>query len=375
MIRLLRSYCVFSALALLACSSGSRGKPEPNMLRNPSAPPSQTLYVSGYGSEIQVFAFDAQTGSLTPQSGVSGGISPSYLAFAPDRRHAYAVNEAEGDDSKVLAFSIAQPSGELTQLDAEATGGSGAPHLAVHPSGKWLAIAHYGSGHTSILPTKADGRLGEVVASNRGPNDDAEKAHQVVFDRSGKYLFVPCLGSDYVIQYKFDAGQLSYNDPPTVAVAGGPRHLAFDPAENYAYVLSEHDSTITSFKYDAASGKLSDPETIPSFERVKGASAHIVVHPSGKWLYVSNRAENSIGRFSIDGRGRPHPVDFETDMIATPRDFSLDPTGVWLISANQTGAENVLVFRIDPDGGRLTRTTVAAVGGQPTFTQALLLSP
>lgn len=338
-----------------------------------SIPATETVYVSGYGSDITVFNFDTKTGTLTKRSSVSGGMSPSYLAFSPNLKFAYAINEADGANSKVVAFSVEANTGKLTQLNSSVTGGTGAPHLAVHPSGKWIAVAHYNSGQISVLPIADNGQVGTAGTPDKGPDNSCENAHQVVFDRSGEHLLVPCLGSNYVIQYRFSNGALSYNDPATVPLMGGPRHLAFDPAQKYAYVLSELESLITSFKYDAATGRLTDPQTIDSFEQTKGASAHVVVHANGKWLYASNRTENSIGLFSLDANGRPHPVSFAKDMIATPRDFSIDPSGQWLISANQDGAQNVLVFRIDPGSGALTRMSVVDVGSNPTFTQGLVL--
>jgi len=331
------------------------------------------VYVSGYGPEITRFELDLATGALADQGSVNGGTSPSYLAFAPDKRTLYAVNEASGAGSQVIAFAIDPTTGALSEINRQATGGEGAPHLAVHPSGDWIAVAHYGSGHTSILPVRADGGVDAASAMERGPSDGCGKAHQAVFDSTGKYLFVPCLESNYVLQYTFSNGTLGYNDPPTVAVTGGPRHLALAPDEQHAYVLSELASTITSFDYDAATGRLSSPQVIDSHEDAAGASAHIAVHPSGRWLYASNRAENSLGLFSIDAQGRPQSVAFQREMIDTPRDFTIDPTGAFLISANQNGAQNLLVYRIDPDDGALTRVQVVAVGGSPTFAGVLFL--
>jgi 6-phosphogluconolactonase len=331
------------------------------------------LYVSGYGPEITRFTVDLASGALTERGRVNGGTSPSYLAFAPDKRTLYAVNEASGAGSQVIAFAIDPATGALSEINRQATGGEGAPHLAVHPSGNWVAVAHYGSGHTSILPVRADGGVQAASDVKRGPSDDCGKAHQAVFDSTGQYLFVPCLESNYVLQHTFANGTLGFNDPPTVAVTGGPRHLALDPAEQHAYVLSELASTITSFVYDAATGRLTSPQVIDSHEDAAGASAHIAVHPSGRWLYASNRGEDSLGLFAIDAQGRPQAVAFERDMIDTPRDFTIDPTGALLISANQNGAQNLLVYRIDQGDGALARVQVVPVGGSPTFAGVLFL--
>lgn len=333
----------------------------------------QFVYVSGYGPEIHVLELDVQSGEITERSTVPGGMSPSYMAFSPDKRFAYAINEAGDADSKVLAFEVNAKDGDLRMLNSQITRGSGSPHLAVHPSGKWLAVAHYTSGEVSVLPIEADGRVGSASEPDRGPDGDCDKAHQAVFDESGDHLLVPCLGSNYVLHYKFEAGELKYNDPPTVKVEGGPRHLALDPTETHVYVLSELASKITWFDYDKTTGKLSNPQMIDSFEQQAGSSAHIVVHPNGKWLYASNRTENSLGLFAIGADARPSPVAFEKDMISTPRDFSIDPTGKWLILANQNGAQTVLLYQIAQSDGKLTRKQTVENGDSPTFTCALTL--
>ncbi|HMI94265.1 MAG TPA: lactonase family protein [Polyangiales bacterium] len=334
-----------------------------------SGPPGMTyVYLSGYGANIHVFELDLTTGALVARGTANGGESPSYLAIAPDERTLYAINEVE-PSSEVVAFAIDRASGALTEINRASSGGEGAPHLAVHPSGKWVAVAHYGSGHTTVLPVLANGGVGAPVASERGPNNGCSRAHQAVFDRAGTHLFVPCLESNYVLQFSFDAsdGSLAYNDPPTAAVTGGPRHMVLHPSERYAYVLSETASTITSFDYDAAGGKLSNPQVIDSHQSMPGASAHIAVHPNGRFLYASNRNENSLGAFVLDANGRPTAASFATEMIDTPRDFAIDPSGAFLIAANQRGAQNALVFRIDPQTGALTRVQVVAVGDSPSF--------
>jgi 6-phosphogluconolactonase len=339
----------------------------------PTIPATETVYVSGGGSSISVFSLATDTGSLTARSTTDAGTNPSYLAIAPDKKHLYAVNESDGPSSKILAFAIDPNDGHLTLLNSASSGGNGAPHLAVHPSGKWIAVAHYNSGHTTVLPIRADGGVSEPITLDQGPTPGCKNAHQAIFDSTGTYLLVPCLGSNYVIQYKFADGKLTYNTPATVTVPGGPRHLALDPSEQNAYVLSELESKLTWFKYDKTTGRLTDPQTQSSFKTTAGSSAHIVVHPLGRWLYLSNRTENSLGHFSIDATGKPHPVGFETEMISTPRDFSVDPFCKFLLLANQRGSQNVLVYRIAETDGKLTRVQVVPVGDAPTFTTAITL--
>jgi 6-phosphogluconolactonase len=325
------------------------------------------VYVSGNGPNISIFSLDVTAGTLTSKGSIAAGSEATYLAISSDRKYLYAVNETS--PSRVVAFSIDATDGSLTEINGQDTMGNGAPHLAVHPSGKFVVVAHYGSGHVTVLPVRDDGGVGGVVASSRGPNDGCQKAHQIVFDTSGDHLFVPCLGSNYVMQFTFPStGMLTLSTPATAAIEGGPRHMALHPTAPYAYVLSELNSTVTRLAYDRANGLLSAPTSIPSYETTAGSSAHIVIHPSGRFLYASNRTENSIGLFALDGTtGAVSPVAFEKSMISTPRDFAVDPSGQLLISANQGGQGDLLVFRIASADGKLTRLTSVAAGNRPSF--------
>ena len=212
---------------------------------------------------------------------------------------------------------------------------------------------------------RAGGGLGAALHAPRGPDGGCRKPHQIVFDAAGRHLLVACLGSDYVLQLTVHGTTAEYADPPTAAVAGGPRHLALSPDERHAYVLSERASLLTSFAYDPVHGTLSDPEVTDAVQREKGASAHVAVHPSGRFAYVSNRADNSLGVYAIDAQGRPHALAFEHDGIDTPRDFAIDPAGEYLILANQHGAQDLRVYRIDARDGRLSQVASVPVGGEP----------
>jgi 6-phosphogluconolactonase len=330
------------------------------------------VYVSGNGPNISMFSLDVATGTLTSKGSIAAGSEATYLAISADRKYLYAVNETS--PSRVVAFSI-DADGSLTEINAQDTAGNGAPHLAVHPSGKFVVVSHYGSGHVTVLPVRDDGGVGGVVASSRGPNDGCQKAHQIVFDDSGDHLFVPCLGSNYVMQFTFPAsGMIALNTPATAAVEGGPRHMALHPTAPFAYVLSELNSTVTRLAYDRANGLLSAPTSIPSYDTTAGSSAHLVIHPSGRFLYASNRTENSIGLFALDQTtGAASPVAFEKSMISTPRDFAVDPSGQLLISANQGGQGDLLVFRIANADGKLTRLGSMAVGNRPSFVGIITL--
>jgi 6-phosphogluconolactonase len=343
-------------------TGGSGGSPTGGM-GGAGSPGKTYVYVSG-SSQISIFALDAAAGTLTSAGKASAGMNANYLAVSKDKKFLYQLNEQT--PSRVIAFTIDPSNGSLTEINRGDTTGEGAPHIAVHPSGKWLVVPHYNSGHINVFAVRDDGGVGAITTTSRGPNDGCQKAHQAVFDESGDHLFVPCLGSNYVIQFNFNAGMLAFNDPPTVAVMGGPRHFALSPTAPFAYALSELNSTITQLSYDKASGKLSNPTSIPSVENTSGASAHIAIHSSGKFLYASNRTENSIGAFSLDATsGKATPIAFEKSMISTPRDFGLDPSGQFLISANQDGQQDLNVYRIDQTEGRLMKLPSVPVGGRP----------
>ena len=317
------------------------------------------LYVGGASSTLSIFTLDLGTGALAAAGTANGGSTPSYLAWDPGKRFLYAGNGGQG---RGTAFAIEQTTGALTRLGDASTAGMGymaeVTHLSVHPTGKWLLVVHFDSGHLTVLPIAADGTLGAPVDIQR-PEDEA---HQIISDASGQHVFVPCRAGNVIAQYGFDAltGKLSPANPPTVpaATGAGPRHMAFHPNGKYAYVINELNGTMTSLQYDGTTGLLTAPEvlsTVPAGFK-ETSSAHVVVHPSGRFVYGSNRTHNSIAMFSVNpATGRLSALGHETGggLIKTPRDFGVDPSGQYLIVANQ-GSNNLLVFRIDATSGTLT---------------------
>lgn len=327
------------------------------------------VYVAGYNPAISCFVLDMATGALKPSSSSDGGKSPTYLAWSPSRKFMYAVNEVGG--GRVTAFAINPQDGSLTRINDASSAGNGPCHVSVHPGGKWVFAANYGSGTIGVLPVKPDGGVGEPEQLAPGKN-----AHQIVTDASGKYVFVPCLGSNHVAQFVFDeaTGKLTPNNPPTVPTAqgAGPRHLCFHPSGKSAYLINELDSTLTSFAYDAAKGLLSAPETLPTLPAgaaVKSSTAHVLATPSGKFVYGSNRGHDSIVIYGVNAEtGRLALVGHETGggEIKVPRDFTLDPTGAYLLVASQN-AGSVTVFRCDAAKGTLQKLKPVKVPPGPAF--------
>jgi 6-phosphogluconolactonase len=363
----------FSALlSLLALASIAPPSQAKESLPGPSlaAAGAYFVYVSGESPTITTLRLDPSSGAMIRAGSASAGTVPSYLAFAPSKKYLYAIDEV--DTSRVIAFAVDGATGALREINREVTGGAGAPHLTVDPTGKWIVVAHYDSNSVTVHPLRQDGGVGKSV-DNQKPGT---AAHQAVFDSTGHFVFIPCLGSNLVAQYRFEHGKLIPNDPAVVKVAGGPRHMALDPSERFAYVLSELENAVTSFKYDRATGRLSDPQRLPTIAPggKKQETAHLVVHPSGKFLYVSNGNDNSIAHFAIDQTtGRLSHRGYERGLIRFPRDFTIDPTGRYLIVANRDSA-SLVTFRIDAETGKLGRIGApVVVPARPEFVGVLAL--
>ncbi|MGH7298567.1 MAG: lactonase family protein, partial [Polyangiaceae bacterium] len=302
-------------------------------------------YASGYGPDIQWLAVDPATGALSASGELAAfGAAPSFLAVDTAGEHLYAVDESA--PGRVGAYSIDATTGALTFQNAVPSGGDGPPYVGLDPLGKWALVANYTSGSASVLPVKADGSLGAATATVSA----GSLAHMTVADPSDAFVFVPCLGSDWVAQYVFDAaaGTLTPNSVPHMATAkgAGPRHLAFHPDGKLAYLVDETASTVSELALDAAAGTLSIVHTVstlpPGFTGTSTA-AEVHVHPSGKWLFTSNRGDDSIAVFPLDAQGAIGAPTFTKSGGATPRDFSLDPAGTHLYVANQ-GAGDVVAF-------------------------------
>jgi 6-phosphogluconolactonase len=359
-------------------SAGGAGSPTFDAGPVPAA---AYVYIARSSPQITILSLDMTTGKLSPKGIAQAGDLPvGYLAFSPDKRFLYAVTEADGVDSKVYAHQISTTDGSLTAINSAITGGDGAPHVAVHPSGKLVMIAHYTSGDVSVL--KVDGTGGVTTPPSDVQRPFDRTSHQVVFDSSGKYAFVPNIDANTIFQYGVDvaSGKLTANGQ----VAGfpdmaGPRHMALHPSERYAFVMNELATTVTSFAYDSTTGKLSNPVTIDSLPAgavrdMNTSGAHILVHPSGRFVFSSNRGHNSISTFAVDTNGRLTLTSNETGggMVNMPRDFGMDPAGRFLVVGNQD-ANDVMVFEISPADGKLTLRDTVSTPSSPSFVGVIFL--
>ncbi len=323
---------------------------------------------------IYAYRYDANSGKLTSLGLAAETVNPSFLAIHPNRRFLYAVNELasyKGQSSgAVSAFAIDSATGKLTLLNQVASRGADPCYISVDKTGKFVLVANYTGGSVAVFPVLQDGRLGEASAfvqhSGHGTNPERQEgphAHSIDLSPDNRFAMVDDLGLDELIIYKFNGtkGTLAPNDPPYAKLdaGAGPRHFAFHPGGKFAYVISEMQSSVTAFAYDGRAGafrSLQTVSTLPKGFAGRNDDAEIEVHPSGKFLYASNRGHDSIAVFAIDeSKGALTLLEHVTTGGKEPRSFEIDPTGTRLFAANQK-SDNIVVFRIDAKTGRLART-------------------
>ncbi len=325
----------------------------------------------GNAEGILVASFDDASGTLTPVQTVREVENASFLAVGPGGRFVCAVREA--DEGEVGAFARDEGSGELSALNRQASRGSGPCYVSFDPSGRFVLVANYGSGTLAVLPIAADGHLEPATSvvqqdGATGPNSerqDGPHAHMIAPSPDGRYVLATDLGLDQVIVYRLDAatGQLAPNDVDgAVAHAkpgAGPRHFAFAPDGRTVYVINELDSTLTTYAWDAQRGTLTERQTVPSLPadfRSENTCAQVVVAPDGRFVYGSNRGHDSIAIWAVDEQsGALTPAGHVSTGGQTPRNFALDPTGTWLLAANQESG-TVVTFRRDAASGTLSPT-------------------
>jgi 6-phosphogluconolactonase len=302
-------------------------------------------------------------------------MGPSFQVIHPSGKFLYSVNEGGKFDGKrgggVSAYAITPGTGALALLNAENTGGEWPCFVTLDKDGKHALGANYGGGSVFAFALGADGKIGERTAfvqhEGKGPDpkrQEAPHAHSINLDPAGRFALACDLGLDKILVYRFDAekGTLTANDPAFAAASSagaGPRHLAFHPSGKWAYVIHEMGNTLATYAYDAEKGALTLVQCVPTLPAdFKGESwcAEVQVHPSGKFVYGSNRGHDSIAMFCVDAQtGKLTPLGQEPTQGKHPRNFRIDPTGALLLVANRdTG--NVVVFRIDAATGLLKAT-------------------
>lgn len=334
-------------------------------------------YTNAKSKGIYVFDFDTHTGKVTSDVRLAAeSVNPSFLALHPSKPLLYAVNETgdyQGEKTgAVSAFHIADRHGALELINQQASRGAAPCHIQINSTGGSALIANYTSGTVSVLPIEENGGLGttadvvEHLGSSVNPQrQEAAHAHCINLDAANRFAVAADLGVDKVFIYPFDAKNRRFNIYKAASVSvkagSGPRHFAFHPNQSFGYVINELSNTVVAFSYDPELGKLEEIQTISTlphdFEGVS-YTAEIFIHPSGKYLYGSNRGHHSIAAFSVNQEnGKLTLIETESTQGETPRGFGIDPTGKFLIAANQ-GTDSVVVFKIDENTGALQSTGV-----------------
>ena len=327
--------------------------------------------LQGKGEGIYVYRLDESSGALEPSGKTTGIANPSYLAPDASQRFLYAVNELKSYEGEatgtVSAFAVDARTGALEFLNRQITHGTDPCHVAVDTERRYVFVANFMSGSVSVLPVREDGALVDAcdVVQHRGSSVDPRRqsgphAHSVTLDASNRFVFVPDLGLDRLMLYRFDptAGKLSPNAAPWLGLkaGAGPRHIALHQGGAFAYLVNELDSTVVALSYDSSRGTfgyLQSADTLPGEFAGESTCADVHVHPFGQFLYTSNRGHDSIVIHRIDPRlGTLTYVAHEPTLGRTPRSFAIDPAGRFLIAANQD-SDSLVTFRIDAQSGRL----------------------
>lgn len=333
-------------------------------------------YTKGKSEGIYVYKMNTQTGDVNFVSKVTTA-NPSYLAVSPDEKFVYAVNEDANDKGSVSAFSFDKSKGNLQYIDKQTSGGDHPCYVAINKTGKWVAVANYTGGSFSTLPVMANGTLGTpttIQHTGSGPNKERQEkphVHSTVFSPDDQFIFVPDLGLDKVTIYSFNAGSGKPEPAPVPFAATqpgtGPRHFIFHPNGKYAYLVEEMGGEVVAYKYN--NGQLTliqQIATLPADFTGKKWAADIHISPDGKFLYASNRTpSNTIAIYAIDSKtGKLTPKGFEPVQGDVPRNFVIDPTGNFLLVANQE-TDNVVIFKRDTKTGLLTYTGKQLQVGNP----------
>jgi 6-phosphogluconolactonase len=324
-------------------------------------------YTDGTSRGIYRLTFDPAAGTMTKPVLAVETKNPSFLALHPSGRFLYAAGEVssfEGARTGVVsAFAVDPKTGDLALLNQQPSEGTGPCHLVVDGAGRNVLVANYGGGNVAVLPIDADGRLkraSSVVAhEGSGPTRGRQEkphAHGIYLDAAERFAFSPDLGADRVFVYRYDAakGALEPHGAASLDPGSGPRHLAFHPNGKYLYVINELLSTVTAFAYDAAKGALASVQTVsalpPGFSGTSWA-AEVAVSPDGRFVYGSNRGDDSLAVFRVDATtGRLTPAGHAPVGGKNPRHFTIDPTGSFILAAHQ-GSGTIAVLRLDPATG------------------------
>jgi 6-phosphogluconolactonase len=354
-----------------------------------AAPQPLWLYIGSYTGQmtqgITVAKFDPATGAISGMALAGETQNPTFLELHPTGKWLYSICEIgnyQGQKAGALcAWSIDRATGKLTLLNQVSTKGAGPCHVSLDHRGRMAMIANYGGGSVASFKIEPDGRLSEAVSflqhQGSGPvkgRQEGPHAHSINPAPDNNYAVACDLGTDEVRIYAMDPAQaeLKAHKVVRLAAGSGPRHFAWHPNGRFGYAVNELNSTVTAFMY--GQGDLEEIHSVSTLAAgFKGANypAEVRVHPSGRWLYASNRGEDSIAAFSVDAKtGKLAPAGNTPTQGVQPRNFYIEPAGKYLLAANQK-TNNVIVFEVDARTGKLQTTGKGITVGQPVCLRTL----
>jgi 6-phosphogluconolactonase len=313
---------------------------------------------------IYVSRMDAATGKLSEPQLAGEAVNPNTQVVHPSGRYLYSIVDAGGGaQGGVAAFAVDRATGKLKRLNEVSSRGVQPIHLAIDSSGRALVVANYSSGSVAAIPILKDGSVGDSVSviQHEGSSVDQRRQkgphpHCATVSPDNRFLIVGDLGLDRVLVYHLDAAQakIEPNDPPyfQASPGSGPRHFAFHPKKPFAYLISEMQNSVTALRWDPRRGALEAIETLstlPEGFNGNNSTAEILVDPSGRFLYGSNRGHDSIAAYAIQPDGKLQLLEITPTAGRTPNNFAIDPAGRWLLAANQM-TDNIVVFSIAGDG-------------------------
>ena len=333
-------------------------------------------YSSADSKGVHTVAVDAENGDVRLLDSVVAGPDPTFVAPHPTGEYLYAAVREDGEGA-IRAFEVNPESGELNAVDKAPSGALSPCHCSVDATGQYLFVAHYAGGAVSMLPIDEDGRLGppidvvEHAGSSVDPErQDAPHPHSISPGPDDRFVYVPDLGTDQVHVYEVDRDDATLSPYATTDVqeGAGPRHLAFSPDGDRAYLINELDSTITSFDRDSDGRltRLSATTTLPEAFDGSNKTAEVAVHPSGEFVFGSNRGHDSISTFAVENDGLS-PVDHTPTGGEWPRHFAIGPEGQFLFVENRD-TDDITVFRIDDEAG-----TLSSVDGRLSVSQPVCI--
>ena len=328
---------------------------------------------TGKGSDgIYVYRFNSTNGDLIPIGLAAKTDNPSFIVIDPRGQFLYAVNETDQflDEStgSISAFAINKESGSLNLLQQISSLGAAPAHLSLDQSGKYLMVANYTGGNAAVFPLYVDGKLGPQTAfiqsTGSSVNTDRQAgphAHAIQTTPDNRFILLADLGVDKLVIHRFNAnaGTLEAIDSGFVRLSpgSGPRHMTFSSSGRFVYVLNELTSTVAVFELDSITGNMELRQTLstlPANFSGTNTAAEILTDSSGRFLYVSNRGDDSIELFRLDSlNGNLTAIERVSSGGTSPRHLEIDPTGQWLFATNQ-GSNSIARFRVDPASGRLT---------------------